>query len=958
MMTVTGAKACWLRCSEWFVRKEDSVEDRYIKRAVTPLILCIAPLNTFFLWITLAEGSIRLAVVQCMWLAGYATFLAGGMLRRDMRVVLDVLLLVMTVANILGDATNIADMRPRQWSFIVIFLDAALVFERRRTIPLMIGLTLAWLLVATTEFAFRFGLVEAARSVSSGVCSCPSPPCEISMEDAYGGWLVSSIVVLIDFYLTSRFATERSLQLKRIGSSVEVAAEVAAALARYDVDGASDAITEAGGDLPEELADSYRLLLGNLLLYRPYLPAALFARAEIEQVSTDSEFSFDDSVLTELKEASRDRGMDCIHLDSMRDLQLRQRRCTVLQAVASVDDDEAVTPFVTAFASVMVHAAQAHKGVLLVLGGEHVMVGWNTHVPLQTHSYNAVVCALSVQHRVPPSKQSGIGVCRGLAFTGNTGSVQSQMAPVVVGPLCLLSAQLVRLTPLLKAGCLCNEGAYEQTRGDIVARIVDVVRATGGGDHFVYQLIAQRNQTDLHSDFRAVVDFEAVSRHTRAFSAMRELNWAKAKGLLFNQLRLYPTDYQALRLLRLCHLFEERGLKDPMGTVIDSYVRYDSGWTDYEEMASHVDVSAEVKAWSVLSDPSLASSDVGSSTHTPHTIRSGERCHTGFGSETEDDAVKHAIAEYQRRRSTTTDLREFVDLQGRAYVRGNKALGKGAFGEVFLGMATSGGLVALKFIFLPEKRKSPIETTDGGLFPFMRLPSSSTDGGLGGSTLGNASELIKEVSTMCNLRHENIVSYLGSAVAAQHLVLILEYVPGGSLFSLMVQFNSRIPISSIQRYIRDTINGLSYLHGQGVVHLDLKPHNVLVAADGTVKLADFGASEDIQKMCDEAGAPSGTPWYMAPEQCLGKAVPASDIWSLGIMVAELITGERPWPSQAGGLRFIGKMSDDDVGLLPELSKVEEVGGVLAMRFCRDCCRREARRRPQLKALLSHAFMIS
>ena len=116
------------------------------------------------------------------------------------------------------------------------------------------------------------------------------------------------------------------------------------------------------------------------------------------------------------------------------------------------------------------------------------------------------------------------------------------------------------------------------------------------------------------------------------------------------------------------------------------------------------------------------------------------------------------------------------------------------------------------------------------------------------------------------------------ADAVADLVMVMEYVPCGSLETVLQQFGV-LEECTARVYVRDVLAGLAYLHARSIVHRDVKPANVLLEKDGCCKLADFGAAKLLPGACNAAGL-AGTPLYMAPECSTSGARLASDVWSM------------------------------------------------------------------------------
>src|SRR5205823_676663 len=144
-----------------------------------------------------------------------------------------------------------------------------------------------------------------------------------------------------------------------------------------------------------------------------------------------------------------------------------------------------------------------------------------------------------------------------------------------------------------------------------------------------------------------------------------------------------------------------------------------------------------------------------------------------------------------------------------------------------------------------------------------------------------------EAQAIAKLRHPNIVDVYDFGEFQGTPYMIVEYVPGGSLAARMIHGNLDRP--SALRYLRGIAAGLDYAHGHGVVHRDVKPANVLLTADDSPVLADFGLAKLLQgsSLKSMTGVTTGTPAYMAPEQVMGPPA-ASTVPLGGTAVAERV----------------------------------------------------------------------
>ncbi|KAI1816044.1 mitogen-activated protein kinase [Poronia punctata] len=239
-------------------------------------------------------------------------------------------------------------------------------------------------------------------------------------------------------------------------------------------------------------------------------------------------------------------------------------------------------------------------------------------------------------------------------------------------------------------------------------------------------------------------------------------------------------------------------------------------------------------------------------------------------------------------------------------------IGQGSFGSVYLALhAVTGELLAVKQVEAPSpgansqtdaRKKSMIEA------------------------------LKREISLLRDLRHPNIVQYLGCGSSNEYLNIFLEYVPGGSVQTMLNSYGA-LPEPLVRSFVRQILEGLSYLHNRDIIHRDIKGANILVDNKGTIKISDFGISKKLEATNILSGAnnnrnrPSlqGSVFWMAPEVVKQTSYTRkADIWSLGCLVVEMMTGEHPFPD-CSQLQAIFKIGGGKVApTIPDNASAEAV----------------------------------
>jgi len=160
----------------------------------------------------------------------------------------------------------------------------------------------------------------------------------------------------------------------------------------------------------------------------------------------------------------------------------------------------------------------------------------------------------------------------------------------------------------------------------------------------------------------------------------------------------------------------------------------------------------------------------------------------------------------------------------------------------------------------------------------------------------NFGELLREPRLLASLNHPNIVTVLTAEKQDNIFFIVMEYVAGETLENIIAR-EGALDLARALDFTCQICNAVDHAHTQGVIHRDLRPANVLVAENGLVKVADFGTSRFLE-LAAHGTTVIGSPPYMAPEQFHGRAVFASDIYSLGVTMYQMMTGTLPYQTPA------------------------------------------------------------
>lgn len=287
-----------------------------------------------------------------------------------------------------------------------------------------------------------------------------------------------------------------------------------------------------------------------------------------------------------------------------------------------------------------------------------------------------------------------------------------------------------------------------------------------------------------------------------------------------------------------------------------------------------------------------------------------------------------------------SDLTSFLDgkpFDDGQWIKGG-LIGRGTYGNVYLALhSVTGELLAVKQVDAAMAERNPS--------PRKKAMIQS---------------LRREMNILRELRHPNIVQYMGCSSTDTTLNIFLEYVSGGCLQKVMDDYGA-LGEPMTRSFTRQILTGLDYLHAMGIVHRDIKGANILVDNTGAVKISDFGVSKRldpdemmkgaINKKTKKRFSIQGSVFWMAPEVVKQKALnDKADVWALAVLVVEMLTGGRPFESSSQ-LQTIFQL-----GVKSEVPRVPPSASPMATDFLELAFTEDYKERPGARELLMQPWL--
>ena len=555
------------------------------------------------------------------------------------------------------------------------------------------------------------------------------------------------------------------------------------------------------------------------------------------------------------------------------------------------DDADAATRISANFLHVVISIVQSHRGVVDRTSPNSVLATFNCHTTCVEHQVCACHAALAIERILTARKIfATLGIASDRMLTGLCGSADFQSL-AVASPLVLHLSVLSLLHTTLKCRILVDATVAESVPFTTlpIDRVSDP--SFSPDELLLYELVPDEHRVD---DLDTFVNAFAslIKSPNSAVPKLEEVRLPQAR--------------------RLCEVARNCATKN-----MKKYVRRFVGWEVFESVDAHA-LTADLQVDQDVRDEGDSAS--------PHVLLENIQRHMGnpllelsqegtslvplfvpMNTETNQGDEKHTDS------TLSEPPLEWEDSNKVKWRRSKHPIGEGSFAAVYEGLDNRGSRSALKVFCLSKRDVS-------------------------------AMQLVSEVQTLSQLSNNAVCAYTSTALCANYLAIVMEYVGGGSLRHIIDEMGPLNEATALH-YFERLLDGLQYLHNNGIAHLDLKPDNVLVTETGEPKLTDFGTSLQMAatpKAATDDMVVRGTAEYMAPEACRGNATIESDVWSAGIMLYELLVGSPPWSrdrTRGGAAKLMASIGKDE-NMMPSLDSLPPRSrGVLQLALVRDPSKR-------------------
>ena len=850
------------------------------------------------------------------------------------------------------------------WVYIIVTIDALILLRSKKEIICAVFCVgFIHIILRSVEDAERFGLYDLFPNENS-----------YEMPDAIG-WtnginiLGNRLLMLgLTASVTYRAASSMQRQEALLKESVSFAEELAWTMGRLDLEHCSEILEQTQDrQIPTELVQPFKKLLVNLHIYRRYLPETLFTGGRsiadktlsVIMVEGNDKYKTEECILTVddyettlenplstiRRDASESEDTKIPALITLLEKGVKEVKTTLMHSQVELATciGDVVSGFQLSckFVTHVMDAVRREKGVVLELRADAVVSSWNSHQRCQRHAVHASRAANRVLRLSQISSNRfdifpwwGITLASATSAVGHIGDEQRR-APFVFGNATVQSDSLLQLGKKLVCNVIATESVQEQAQSVMDFRPIEVVACDGEDHSAAYITLTKEDGSlrkttdsrDRKSPLSMIYELRGFNPHPEsvwkqmetyytAFMNLRQGNFSSAARGFGAYLQSDPFDFQATRLVAIAQAAEE-GIIVPQKPYRRSYVGWQSHGKSEEEILSKSKEIHEANFHQVTSIMKSLCSE-------PSEVELRQDLEKM--QEEEEEAGSLSSERDAELRMT------FTDRAGSNWKRSDDNLGEDGQADVYLLIGDDGSLAVSKSVYIKIDEQEAEEQA-------------------------RVDAMMHEVGLLSTLHHDNVVHYLSSAVVGNHICTIMEYVAGGSLHSLIKRFGP-IDTTPARRYVKDILRGLTFLHRKGIGHRDLKPANILLGTDGVCKLADFGAAAELPAVAAmKTDHVIGTPPYIAPEACNCSIQIASDIWSLGVSVCHVLSGEVPFPLEDGPLsqyRFIHRMSQDTNPLQPIYPS--NIVDKNALSFLNSCLVRLPKSRPTAESLLYHSFL--